>query len=195
MRQRKRLKTASSDRVVPGHPELLDLLLIDFVANRRRAGEAKLFSKVGIGGGRAIGPRQLRVVCSVLATAGESSSRPCSHSFRHGRCEAQAPRLCPPHLGAGQLRVAPRRCRKPTPAGSRSRPFLRGAAAFAIPASIFLTCIVTSRPSGGRNRPGEPNIVRRRGIRVARCLTDGIRQPVDFHAIAVGFAGVRNAME
>lgn len=51
MRQRKRLKTASSDRVVPGHPELLDLLLIDFVANRRRAGEAKLFSKVGIGGG------------------------------------------------------------------------------------------------------------------------------------------------
>lgn len=45
----KRLKTASSARVVPVHATLLDLGFMSFVGDRRRSGETKLFSEVGMG--------------------------------------------------------------------------------------------------------------------------------------------------
>src|SRR5690606_13948180 len=45
----KRLKTASSERVVPIHATLLDLGFMDFVSQRKRAGETKLFAEVGMG--------------------------------------------------------------------------------------------------------------------------------------------------
>ncbi|MCP5865418.1 hypothetical protein NL360_28345, partial [Klebsiella pneumoniae] len=45
----KRLKTASSSRVVPIHPELVALGLMKFVNERRGAGETKLFGEVGLG--------------------------------------------------------------------------------------------------------------------------------------------------
>jgi integrase len=45
----KRLKTASSQRIVPVHPSLLSLRFTEFVARRRQAGEVKLFGEVALG--------------------------------------------------------------------------------------------------------------------------------------------------
>ena len=92
----KRLKTASSERVVPIHPELLSLGFMDFVAARRRAGEAKLFAEVGMG---ATGYRSTTFsawFARFATKAGASSAKTCFHSLRHGfrdaLREAQVPR-------------------------------------------------------------------------------------------------------
>jgi integrase len=92
----KRLKTASSERVVPIHPELLSLGFMEFVAGRRRAGEAKLFGEVGLG---ATGYRSTTFsawFARFAAKAGASSKKTCFHSLRHGfrdaLREAQVPR-------------------------------------------------------------------------------------------------------
>ena len=80
----KRLKTASSERVVPIHPELLSLGFMEFVAGRGRAGEAKLFGEVGLG---ATGYRSTTFsawFARFAAKAGASSGKTCFHSFRHG---------------------------------------------------------------------------------------------------------------
>ncbi|MFC5373527.1 DUF6538 domain-containing protein [Brevundimonas faecalis] len=45
----KRLKTSSSERVVPIHAVLIDLGFMDFVRQRKRAGETKLFDEIGMG--------------------------------------------------------------------------------------------------------------------------------------------------
>ena len=79
----KRLKTASSARVVPVHSALLELGLMEFVAKRARAGETKLFSEVGLG---ATGYRSATFsawFARFVAKAGASSSKTCFHSFRH----------------------------------------------------------------------------------------------------------------
>jgi integrase len=80
----KRLKTASSERVVPVHPELLSLGFMEFVAGRRRVGEAKLFGEVGLG---ATGYRSTTFsawFARFAAKAGASSTKTCFHSLRHG---------------------------------------------------------------------------------------------------------------
>ena len=79
----KRLKTASSARVVPVHPMLLDLKFMDFVAERRRAGETKLFAEVGMG---ATGYRSATFsawFARFAAKAGASTTKTCYHSTRH----------------------------------------------------------------------------------------------------------------
>ena len=45
----KRLKTSSSERLIPVHPELLDLGFMTFVAGQRERREIKLFAEVGMG--------------------------------------------------------------------------------------------------------------------------------------------------
>jgi len=89
----KRLKTASSERIVPIHPELLSLGFMEFVDGRRRAGEAKLFGEVGLG---ATGYRSTTFSAWFAAKAGASSRKTCFHSLRHGfrdaLREAQVPR-------------------------------------------------------------------------------------------------------
>ena len=92
----KRLKTASSERVVPVHPELLSLGFMEFVAGRRHAGEAKLFGEVGLG---ATGYRSTTFsawFARFAAKAGAASRKTCFHSLRHGfrdaLREAQVPR-------------------------------------------------------------------------------------------------------
>lgn len=80
----KRLKTASSERVVPIHATLLDLSFMDFVRQRKRAGETKLFGEVGMG---ATGYRSTTFsawFCRFVAKAGADSQKTCFHSFRHG---------------------------------------------------------------------------------------------------------------
>lgn len=79
----KRLKTASSERVVPIHPELVALKFVDFAARRRRAGEAKLFGEVGLG---ATGYRSTTFSAWFTRFTGKvkaRSSKTCFHSFRH----------------------------------------------------------------------------------------------------------------
>jgi len=80
----KRLKTASSERVVPIHATLLDLGFMDFVRQRKRAGETKLFAEVGMG---ATGYRSTTFSAwfrRFVAKAGADSPKTCFHSFRHG---------------------------------------------------------------------------------------------------------------
>lgn len=79
----KRLKTASSSRVVPIHPELIALGLMKFVNERRRAGETKLFGEVWLG---ATGYRSTTFSAwftRFTGKAGVRSSKACFHSFRH----------------------------------------------------------------------------------------------------------------
>ena len=79
----KRLKTASSARVVPIHPQLVRLKIMDFVAERRRAGETKLFGEVGLG---ATGYRSTTFSAWFTRFTGKAkarSSKTCFHSFRH----------------------------------------------------------------------------------------------------------------
>ncbi|EKY25998.1 site-specific recombinase, phage integrase family, partial [Brevundimonas diminuta 470-4] len=80
----KRLKTASSERVVPIHRTLIDLGFMDFVRQRKRAGETKLFAEVGMG---ATGYRSTTFSAwfrRFVAKAGAESPKTCFHSFRHG---------------------------------------------------------------------------------------------------------------
>ena len=79
----KRLKTASSARVVPVHPELLALGFVAFAEARKRRGEDKLFGEVNLG---ATGYRSQTFsawFARFAAKAGASSSKTCFHSFRH----------------------------------------------------------------------------------------------------------------
>ena len=79
----KRLKTASSARVVPIHPELVALRFMDFVVERRRAGEIKLFGEVGLG---ATGYRSTTFSAWFTRFTGKAkarSNKTCFHSFRH----------------------------------------------------------------------------------------------------------------
>jgi len=80
----KRLKTASSERIVPIHAMLIDLGFMDFVCQRKRAGETKLFAEVGMG---ATGYRSTTFSAwfrRFVAKAGADSPKTCFHSFRHG---------------------------------------------------------------------------------------------------------------
>jgi len=80
----KRLKTASSERVVPIHRTLIDLGFMDFVRQRKRAGETKLFAEVGMG---ATGYRSTTFSAwfrRFVAKAGAGSPKTYFHSFRHG---------------------------------------------------------------------------------------------------------------
>ncbi|WP_328805797.1 DUF6538 domain-containing protein [Sphingobium yanoikuyae] len=90
----KQLKTRTSERVIPVHPNLFDFGLLQFVEKRRRAGERKLFGEI------APGPRGIRAVALskwfTLFTrkAGAAQDRTCFHSFRHNfRDELRAARI------------------------------------------------------------------------------------------------------
>ena len=79
----KRLKTVSSERVVPVHFELIELGFIDFVAQRKRSGEIKLFSEVGMG---ATGYRSTTFSAwfrRFIVRAHAAAPKTCFHSFRH----------------------------------------------------------------------------------------------------------------
>ena len=90
----KQLKTRTSERVIPVHPNLFDFGLLQFAQKRRRAGETKLFGEI------APGPRGVRAVAFskwfTLFTrkAGAALDRTCFHSFRHNfRDELRAARI------------------------------------------------------------------------------------------------------
>jgi integrase len=79
----KLLKTASSERLVPVHPELLALGFTEFVTRRRREGEVKLFAEVDMG---ATGYRSSTFSAwftRFARKAGADAPKTCFHSFRH----------------------------------------------------------------------------------------------------------------
>lgn len=79
----KRLKTSSSERLIPVHPELLDLGFMTFVAGQRERREIKLFAEVGMG---ATGYRSTTFsswFTRFTDKAGARAPKTCFHSFRH----------------------------------------------------------------------------------------------------------------
>jgi integrase len=79
----KRLKTASSERLIPVHPELLAFGFMNFVERRRREGEVKLFAEVGMG---ATGYRSTTFspwFTRFTEKAGARAPKTCFHSLRH----------------------------------------------------------------------------------------------------------------
>jgi integrase len=80
----KRLKTNSSERVVPIHSMLLGLGFMTFVEHRRRADERKLFAEVGMGSTGYRSTTFSQWFRRFVARAGAGSPKTCFHSFRHG---------------------------------------------------------------------------------------------------------------
>jgi integrase len=80
----KSLKTKTSARIVPIHPELLSLGIMAFVDEKRRSGAQKLFDDLPPGkrGFRSVAFS--RWFTRFLAAAGASAPQTCFHSFRHG---------------------------------------------------------------------------------------------------------------
>jgi len=80
----KSLKTKSSERIVPAHPELLAIGLSAFVERKRREGAAKLFDDLPLGkrGFRSVAFS--RWFTRFLISIDASSDLTCFHSFRHG---------------------------------------------------------------------------------------------------------------
>jgi integrase len=80
----KRLKTNSSERIVPVHSSLIDLGFMQFVEQRRRAGEIKLFAEVGMGSTGYRSTTFSQWFRRFIDKAGADSPKTCFHSFRHG---------------------------------------------------------------------------------------------------------------
>jgi integrase len=80
----KSLKTKSSERIVPAHPELLAVGLGAFVDRKRREGAVKLFDDLPLGrrGFRSVAFS--RWFTRFLISIDAASDRTCFHSFRHG---------------------------------------------------------------------------------------------------------------
>jgi len=79
----KRLKTGSSERIVPIHPQLLALGFLEYVAEVRRKRHAKLFPDLGIAKTGYYSDTFSKWFRRFLAKAGASAGRTCFHSFRH----------------------------------------------------------------------------------------------------------------
>lgn len=80
----KSLKTKSSERIVPAHPELLAIGLAAFVDRKRREKAVKLFDDLPLGkrGFRSVAFS--RWFTRFLVSIDASSNLTCFHSFRHG---------------------------------------------------------------------------------------------------------------
>jgi len=80
----KSLKTKSSERIVPAHPELLTIGLAAFVERKQREGALKLFDDLPLGkrGFRSVAFS--RWFTRFLISIDASSDLTCFHSFRHG---------------------------------------------------------------------------------------------------------------
>ena len=79
----KRLKTSSSERLVPIHPYLLDLGFMKFVGERRALRDTKLFSEILVG---CLGYRSSTFsqwFRRFVRKAGADSPKTCFHSLRH----------------------------------------------------------------------------------------------------------------
>jgi integrase len=79
----KRLKTSSSERLVPIHPYLLELSFMTFVGDRRASRNTKLFGEIEVG---CLGYRSSTFsqwFRRFVKKAGADSPKTCFHSLRH----------------------------------------------------------------------------------------------------------------
>lgn len=85
----KRLKSVSSRRRIPLHPELLRLGFLDYVKQQADAGHARLFPQLTRSGGRQLTSSWSHWFCRYLRKeVGIADLRKVFHSFRHGFKEA-----------------------------------------------------------------------------------------------------------
>lgn len=79
----KQLKTAASERLVPIHPTLVRIGFLDYLAERRRAGDIRLFPELRPDSfGLYSGPYS-KWFTRFLASCDAAEERTCFHSFRH----------------------------------------------------------------------------------------------------------------
>jgi len=79
----KRLKTASSERVVPIHPELKLIGFMGFVAERRKSGDRKLFSELQVSSTGYYSDPFSKWFRRFIVKAGAARPKTCFHSLRH----------------------------------------------------------------------------------------------------------------
>jgi integrase len=79
----KRLKTEASHRVIPIHPELLRTGFAAYVADRRRAKDARLFPDLTVDSLGLYSGKFSKWFGRFLRTCGATSERTCFHAFRH----------------------------------------------------------------------------------------------------------------
>jgi integrase len=79
----KRLKTASSERLIPIHPSLREIGFMMFVEGRRAAGGKKLFPELQASPTGYFSDPFSKWFRRFLAKAGAARPRTCFHSFRH----------------------------------------------------------------------------------------------------------------
>ena len=81
--EEKRLKTASSERVVPVRPALMNMGFLEYVEDRRRAGDIRLFPELRVDAFGLHSGRFSRWFARFLETCDAAADRTCFHSFRH----------------------------------------------------------------------------------------------------------------
>ncbi|MFC3442175.1 tyrosine-type recombinase/integrase [Sphingobium rhizovicinum] len=79
----KRLKTASSERIVPVHPALINMAFLKYVEDRRRSGDVRLFPELCVDAFGLHSGRFSRWFARFLVTCDAAADRTCFHSFRH----------------------------------------------------------------------------------------------------------------
>ncbi|MBP2303627.1 integrase [Azospirillum picis] len=79
----KRLKTASSERVVPVHPELINLGFMEYVREQRRKKNTKLFPDLGVAKTGYYSDTFSKWFRRFLQKSGAAAGRTCFHSLRH----------------------------------------------------------------------------------------------------------------
>jgi integrase len=79
----KRIKTSSSERIVPVHPTLISIGFADYVAEQRRKQHAKLFPDLNIAKTGYYSDTFSKWFRRFLRKCGASAGRTCFHSFRH----------------------------------------------------------------------------------------------------------------
>ena len=79
----KRLKTTSSERYIPVHPELRAFGFMDFVRRQRAVGSRKLFPELPVSTTGYYSDPFSKWFRRFLAKAGAAAPKTCFHSFRH----------------------------------------------------------------------------------------------------------------
>jgi integrase len=79
----KRLKTSSSERIVPVHPALITIGFLDYAAEQRRERHAKLFPDLNIAKTGYYSDNFSKWFRRFLRKCEASAGRSCYHSFRH----------------------------------------------------------------------------------------------------------------
>ncbi len=79
----KRLKTTASERIVPVHPTLRKIGLLEYAAERRRRGDLRLFPELQPDAFGLYSGRFSKWFARFLTSCAATADRTCYHSFRH----------------------------------------------------------------------------------------------------------------